>query len=122
MAFGCCGTLPSHRERDAPSDRGTRGSSAHFERELQPPIVDWYNEHRPHMTFSGKTPNEVYFSRSPANEQPPSNRVAIGHAGRSLCETTSGHGRRVLAIHVIIEIDCHEGRRHLPIVRTRHAA
>ena len=33
-------------------------------------IVDWYNEHRPHETLGGKTPNEVYFSRSAANEQP----------------------------------------------------
>ena len=40
-----------------------------FEREMQC-IVDWYNEHRPHMTLNGKTPNEVYFSRPPANEQP----------------------------------------------------
>ena len=26
-------------------------------------IIDWYNEHRPHMTLIGKTPNEVYFFR-----------------------------------------------------------
>ena len=33
-------------------------------------IVDWYNEHRPNETLGGKTPNEVYLSRSAANEQP----------------------------------------------------
>ena len=33
-------------------------------------IVDWYNEFRPHMTLDGKTPNEVFFSRPAANEQP----------------------------------------------------
>jgi hypothetical protein len=32
--------------------------------------IDWYNEHRPHETLEGKTPNEVSFARSPANEQP----------------------------------------------------
>ena len=32
--------------------------------------VFWYNEHRPHMTLDGKTPNEVYFNRDAANEQP----------------------------------------------------
>ncbi|PHS03760.1 MAG: hypothetical protein COA78_17345 [Blastopirellula sp.] len=32
--------------------------------------IDWYNEHRPHTTLKGKTPNEVYFSRPAANERP----------------------------------------------------
>ncbi|MFT5524461.1 MAG: hypothetical protein ACI9HK_002415 [Pirellulaceae bacterium] len=40
-----------------------------YEQEAQR-IVDWYNEHRPHMTLEGKTPNEVYVSREAANEQP----------------------------------------------------
>jgi transposase InsO family protein len=31
-------------------------------------IIDWYHDARPHMTLDGKTPNEVYFSREPANE------------------------------------------------------
>jgi hypothetical protein len=33
-------------------------------------ILQWYNEHRPHVTLGGQTPNEVYYSRPPANEQP----------------------------------------------------
>ena len=41
----------------------------HFEQELRF-IVDWYNGFRPHDTLGGKTSNEVYFSRLPANEQP----------------------------------------------------
>ena len=40
-----------------------------FERELEL-IIDWYNEHRPHETLDGKTPNEVHYSRPAANEQP----------------------------------------------------
>lgn len=32
--------------------------------------LQWYNEHRPHETLGGKTPNEVYFGRSPAHERP----------------------------------------------------
>ena len=31
---------------------------------------DWYNECRPHMTLGGKTPNEVYDNRYPANRCP----------------------------------------------------
>ena len=33
-------------------------------------IAAWYNEHRPHMTLGGKTPNEVYDGRYPANRKP----------------------------------------------------
>jgi transposase InsO family protein len=40
-----------------------------FERELEL-IVDWYNEHRPHETSDGKTPNEVHYARPAANERP----------------------------------------------------
>ena len=32
-----------------------------FERELGL-IIDWYNEHRPHETLDGKTPNEVHYA------------------------------------------------------------
>jgi transposase InsO family protein len=40
-----------------------------FEREVAL-IIDWYNEYQPHDTLGGKTPNEVHFSRSAANQQP----------------------------------------------------
>ena len=33
--------------------------------------ADWHNEHRPHTTLEGRTPNEVYFGRHP---------VIAGHA------------------------------------------
>ena len=32
--------------------------------------LGWYNEHRPHTTLRGRTPNEVYFHRRPAHRQP----------------------------------------------------
>ena len=32
--------------------------------------IDWYNKHRPHTTLRGRTPNEVYFGRKPANRRP----------------------------------------------------
>jgi putative transposase len=40
-----------------------------FRRELLS-FADWYNEHRPHMTLEGRTPNEAYFDRRPANRRP----------------------------------------------------
>jgi transposase InsO family protein len=41
----------------------------YFRRELAA-IAEWYNEHRRHITLRGKTPNEVYARRFPANRKP----------------------------------------------------
>jgi len=84
-------------------------------------IIDWYNEHRPHETLGGKTPNEVHFSRPPANEKPriePRPRWPRG----SPCAKPQVDIDGAAGDPVIIEIACHEGRRHLPIIRARHAA
>jgi len=40
-----------------------------FRREILS-FVDWYNEHRPHMTLAGRTPNEVCFRRKPFQQKP----------------------------------------------------
>jgi len=91
-----------------------------FERELSL-IIKWYNEHRPHDTLGGKTPNEVYFSRPAANEQP-------RFEPRGGWPRSSPCARPLVGIDgkpgdpIILEIDCLEGRRHLPIIRARLAA
>ncbi len=91
-----------------------------FELELGS-IIDWYNEHRPHETLGGKTPNEVAFSRPPANEQP---RIEP----RRSWPRGSPCARPQVAIDgdpgdpLIIDIDCYEGRRYLPVIRARRAA
>ena len=91
-----------------------------FERELRL-IVDWYNDHRPHDTLDGKTPNEVYHSRPPANEQ---SRIEPRRdwPRKSPCANPQVDVDGKPGDPVIIEIDCHEGRRPLPIVLARHAA
>ena len=33
-------------------------------------LIDWTNQHRPHTTLGGKTPDEVYFRRFPAHCRP----------------------------------------------------
>jgi putative transposase len=84
-------------------------------------IIDWYNEHRPHDTLHGKTPNEVYFSRPAANEQPrlePRERWPRG----SPCARPQVGVEGKPGDPIVLEIDCLEGRRHLPIVRCRRAA
>ena len=93
---------------------------AQFERELFL-VRDWYNEHRPHDTLDGKTPNEVYFSRPAANKQPrlePRERWPRG----SPCAAPQVDVEGEPGDPIVLEIDCLEGRRHLPIIRTRRAA
>ena len=84
-------------------------------------ITDWYNEHRPHATLGGKTPNEVYFSRPAANERPrlePRERWPRG----SPCAGPQVDIEGEPGDPILLEIDYLEGRRHLPILRARHAA
>ncbi len=83
--------------------------------------VDWYNEHRPHETLGGKTPNEVYFTRRPASEQPrlePRPRWPRG----SPCARPQAEIEGKPGDAMVIEIDCLAGRRHLPLIRVRRAA
>ncbi len=93
---------------------------AAFEREVAF-VIDWYNEYRPHETLGGKTPNEVYFTRRPANEQSrlePRERWPRG----SPCASPQVELEGEPGDPIVLEIDCLEGRRHLPIILARHAA
>ena len=84
-------------------------------------VMEWYNEHRPHSTLAGKTPNEVYFSRPAASEQPrhePRERWPRG----SPCAKPQVDVEGEPGDPIVLEIDCLEGRRHLPIIRARRAA
>jgi len=84
-------------------------------------ILDWYNEHRPHETLGGRTPNEVYLSRSPANEQPRFETRMHWPRG-SPCANPQVNIDGEPGDPIAIEIDCLEGRRHLPSIRARRAA
>ena len=33
-------------------------------------IVEWYNRYKPHTTLAGRTPDEVYYRKYPANRKP----------------------------------------------------
>ena len=59
-----------------------------FRREMAA-IAEWYNEHRPHMTLGGKTPNEVYEASFPRIASRESNHAQVGHADRRVPD----HGR-----------------------------
>ena len=42
--------------------------------------IDWYNEHRPHKTLDGKTPNEVHYGARPPTNSRVSSHAHDGHA------------------------------------------
>jgi putative transposase len=84
-------------------------------------IVHWYNEYRPHDTLDGKTPNEVYFSRPAANEQPRLEPRARWPRGSPCAQPQVGTEGEP-GDPIVLEIDCLEGRRHLPVIRARRAA
>ena len=84
-------------------------------------VIDWYNEHRPHETLDGKTPNEVYFRQPVANERPrfePRKQWPRGSpCAKPQVEINGEPGDAML-----FELDGHQNRRHLPIIRIRPAA
>ena len=63
-----------------------------FRRELDA-IVEWYNEYRPHAWLGGRTPNEVYHGRYPANRSP-TVRAARGVAAWFAVREALGIGAR----------------------------
>jgi hypothetical protein len=83
--------------------------------------IIWYNESRPHTTLGGRTPNEVYFSRYPANRKPrfePRLRWPRGApCARPWALVCGSPGARM-----DLDLQFHAGRKHLPIVRMRRAA
>ena len=84
-------------------------------------IAEWYNEHRPHDSLGGRTPNEVFYDRHPANRRPryePRERWPRG----SPCAKPWALVRGRPGARLELEISHHGGRRHLPIVTLRRAA
>ena len=83
--------------------------------------VLWYDGCRPHASLFGRTPDEVYYERPPANEDPryePRRRWPK----ESSCVDPQApiKGRRGNRLELCV--DYLEGRRHLPIVELKPAA
>jgi len=91
-----------------------------FRRELAA-IIHWYNEFRPHTTLGGKTPNEVYEGRFPANRKSriePRRRWPRGSPCAKPWALVAGKpGQRVE-----VSVSFHKQRRHLPVICLRRAA
>ncbi len=75
----------------------------------------WYNEHRPHTTLHGKTPNEVYFRSRPANRRPCIEaRKRWPRPARCAKPVTLIAGRA--GDRFTLHVDFYDARRHLPVV------
>ena len=85
-----------------------------FRRELDV-FIGWYNEHRPHMSLRGRTPNEVYYRRHPANRRPrfePRSDWPRGSPCAGQWALVKGKPGAKLGLHV----EFLAGRKHLPLV------
>jgi transposase InsO family protein len=83
--------------------------------------VDWYNEHRPHTFLGGRTPNEAYFNRRPANRVPRFEPRARWPRG-SPCARPQAliKGRPGVRLELVVTFE--GGHRHLPVVTLRRVA
>ena len=84
-------------------------------------IAQWYNESRPHTWLGGKTPDEVYFGRFPANRRPrfePRPRWPRG----SPCAKPWALARGSPGARLALDVSFYKGRKHLPVVKLRRAA
>ena len=91
-----------------------------FRRELSL-FRDWYNKHRPHMTLVGKTPNEVYFNRCAENGRPriePREHWPRGSPCAKPQTLIAGQPGDKFTL----QVNFHEGCRHLPSMTLKRAA
>ena len=84
-------------------------------------FTNWFNEHRPHTTLAGRTPNEVYFGRRPTNRRPriePRQHWPRGsRCARPQTLVAGQPGDRFK-----VRVEFHAGRRNLPVVSLHRAA
>jgi putative transposase len=83
--------------------------------------LTWFNEHRPSQALGGRTPNEVYTGRRPANATFRFEPRTMWPRGSS-CAAPQAQikGRRGAKLTLVVGY--REGRKHLPVVELRRAA
>jgi putative transposase len=91
-----------------------------YQRELTA-IADWYNACRPHTRLGGKTPDELYHGRFPANRKPRFEPRSCWPRG-SPCAKPWALVRGSPGAKLTLEVSFHAGRKHLPIVTLKRAA
>jgi transposase InsO family protein len=84
-------------------------------------FATWYNEHRPHTTLGGRTPDEVHSYRRPANRSPRFEprafwpRPAPCALPQVLVKGQSG-------VRLELDVSYQHGRRHLPLAALHRTA
>ncbi len=83
--------------------------------------VEWYNKFRAHSWLGGRTPDEVYYRKFPANRKPRHEPRAAWPRG-SPCARPWALVRGKPGAELVMEVSFHRGRKHLPIVNLKRAA
>jgi len=84
-------------------------------------LATWYNEHRPHMSLGGRTPDEVYHRQRPANCLPRF-EPRPGWPRRSACAKPVTLVKGKPGVRLKLEVACVASHRNLPIVTLKRAA
>jgi putative transposase len=84
-------------------------------------FINWFNAHRPHTTLGGKTPDEVYFRRFPANRKP---RIEPrkGWPRGSPCAAPQTLVAGQPGDRFVLDVTFVDGRAALAVVKLRRAA
>jgi transcriptional regulator with XRE-family HTH domain len=81
----------------------------------------WYNQHRPHSTLGGRTPDEVYFRQRPANRSPRFEPRALWPRPAP-CALPQVLVKGQPGVRIELEVSYQHSRKHLPIAVIRRAA
>ena len=83
--------------------------------------VEWYNGCRPHTTLGGRTPDEVYYHKFPANRKPRCEPRKDWPRG-SPCARPWALMCGKPGAELTLEVKFHRGCKNLPIVNLKRAA
>jgi len=83
--------------------------------------IYWYNQFRPHSSLKGKTPSEVFESRTPANVKSRFEPRPLWPRG-SPCAAPLAMVNGKQGSKLVLTIGFYEGRKHLPIIELQRVA
>jgi putative transposase len=81
----------------------------------------WYNQHRPHTTLGGRTPEEVYFQQRPANRSPRFEPRA-SWPRPAPCALPQVLVKGQPGVRIELAVSYQHGCKHLPVATIRRAA